>query len=63
MSAARLHAIYHVKSAPAAIEARARAIAIEQSVEMPLAAIEEPAVLSDIVGRVDAIADLGGGLF
>ena len=63
MTAARLHAIYHVRSEAAAVEARARALAVEQSVEMPLAAIDEPAVLSDIVGRVDAITDLGAGLF
>src|SRR4051794_36624081 len=63
MSAGRLHAIYHVRSEPEAVEARARAIAVEQSVEMPLAAIDEPAVLTDIVGRVDAITDLGGGRF
>jgi ribulose-bisphosphate carboxylase large chain len=63
MQAERLHAIYHVRSDAAAIEARAQAIAVEQSVEMPLAAIDEPAVVSEIVGRVDGIADLGGGLF
>jgi len=62
-AAARLHAFYHVRSEPAAIEARARALAVEQSVEMPLAAIEEPSVLSDIVGRLDGIADLGAGMF
>jgi ribulose-bisphosphate carboxylase large chain len=32
-------------------------------VEMPLAAIDEPAILTDIVGRVEAINDLGDGLF
>ncbi len=63
MSGDRLHAIYHVRSDVAAIETRAQAIAVEQSVEMPLAAIDEPAVLSGIVGRVDGITDLGAGLF
>src|SRR4051794_8169050 len=63
MTAGRLHAIYHVHSEAAAIEARAHAIAVEQSVEMPLAAIDAPAVLSDIVGRVDGIIDLGAGRF
>ncbi len=63
MSAGRLHAIYRVRSDAAAIEPRAQAIAVEQSVEMPLAAIDEPAVLTDIVGRVDGITDLGAGLF
>jgi len=52
-----------VRGDAASIEARALAIAVEQSVEMPLAAIDEPAVLSDIVGTVEAIEDLGGGMF
>jgi len=38
-------------------------MAVEQSVEMPLAAIDDETVLSDIVGAVEDIADLGGGLF
>ena len=54
---------YHVRSDAASIEARARAIAVEQSVEMPLAAIDEPRVLSDIVGEVERIEDVGGGTF
>ncbi|MGA9865879.1 MAG: ribulose 1,5-bisphosphate carboxylase, partial [Acetobacteraceae bacterium] len=45
------------------IEARARAIAVEQSVEMPLEAIDDAAVLENIVGRVEDIADRGGGVF
>jgi ribulose-bisphosphate carboxylase large chain len=59
----RVTVTYHLRSDAATIEARARAIAVEQSVEMPLAAIDEPTVLSDIVGTVDAIEDLGGGTF
>jgi len=59
----RFTVTYHVRSDAASIEARARAIAVEQSVEMPLPAIDEPAVLSDIVGRVETIDDLGGGMF
>ena len=41
----RFTVTYHVRSDPAAIESRAWAIAVEQSVEMPLAAIDEPEVL------------------
>src|SRR5581483_6963797 len=63
MSADRLLAVYHVRSDAAAIEARAQAIAVEQSVEMPLAAIDAPAVLDGVVGRVDGITGLGGNLF
>ena len=59
----RLHAIYHVRADAASIAARAQAIAVEQSVEMPLSAIEDPEILSGIVGDVRAIDDLGSGLF
>ncbi len=59
----RLIAIYHVRSDARAIQARAQAIAVEQSVEMPLAAIEDQAILDEIVGRVDDIRDIGNGVF
>lgn len=54
---------YHVRSDAASIEARAQGIAVEQSVEMPLAAIDEPAVLDHIVGELRGIEDLGEGRF
>jgi ribulose-bisphosphate carboxylase large chain len=60
---ARLVAVYHVRGDAASIEARAQAIAVEQSVEMPLSAIDDPHVLSDIVGRVEGIFDHGRGYF
>lgn len=59
----RLSVTYHVRADAAEIEARAQGIAIEQSVEMPLAAIDEPSVLTDIVGQVQDIADRGDGSF
>ncbi len=59
----RFTVTYHVRSDAASIEARAQGIAVEQSVEMPLAGIDEPAVRSDIVGQVQGIDDLGSGLF
>ena len=59
----RLSVTYHVRSDAAGIEARAKAIAVEQSVEMPLEAIDEAAVLNDIVGAVQAIEDLHDGRF
>ena len=59
----RLVATYHVRSDARAIAARAQAIAVEQSVEMPLAAITDQQILDEIVGRVEAIDDLGGGIF
>jgi ribulose-bisphosphate carboxylase large chain len=60
---ARFAVTYRVRSDPASIAARAQAIAVEQSVEMPLEAVDEPAVLSDIVGQVRDIQDEGGGMF
>jgi ribulose-bisphosphate carboxylase large chain len=59
----RLTAVYRVRSDAAAIEARAQAIAIEQSVEMPPSAISSEAVLRDIVGEVQGIRELEVGLF
>jgi S-methyl-5-thioribulose 1-phosphate isomerase len=59
----RFAVTYRVRSDADTIEARARAIAVEQSVEMPLAGIDDPAILSDIVGEVESIDDLGDGTF
>jgi ribulose-bisphosphate carboxylase large chain len=59
----RFAVTYHVRCDAALIEARAKGIAVEQSVEMPLEAIDDPAVLADIVGQVEDIADLGDGRF
>lgn len=59
----RFTVTYHVRADAASIEARARSIAVEQSVEMPLAGIDDPAVLADIVGKVEAIDDIGNGTF
>lgn len=55
-----LLAIYHVTSDARSIDDRARAIAVEQSVEMPVSAIEDDFVLSEIVGRVDGVRALDG---
>ncbi len=63
MTAARFTSIYRVRSDAASIAARAQTIAVEQSVEMPLKAIDAPDVLEDIVGRVAGIEDCGQGVF
>jgi ribulose-bisphosphate carboxylase large chain len=63
MATERFTALYRVHAEAGSIEARAAAIAVEQSVEMPLEAIDSPEVLRDVVGRVEAIEDRGGGLF
>ena len=59
----RLQAIYHIRCDARSIEERARAIAVEQSVEMPVAAIEDDFVRAEIVGRVEAIRQLDDALF
>ena len=59
----RLQAIYHIRCDARSIENRARAIAVEQSVEMPVAAIEDDFVRSEIVGRVEAIEEMAAELF
>ena len=62
-AAARFSATYRIRSDAASIEARAQAIAVEQSVEMPVSAIAEVEILHDIVGQVDTIDDRGSGVF
>ncbi len=59
----RFTVTYHVRSDATSIEARAKGIAVEQSVEMPLEAIDDVTVLADIVGQVEGIDDLGDGRF
>jgi ribulose-bisphosphate carboxylase large chain len=56
-------AVYHVTDTADRIQARAHAIAVEQSVEMPVSAISDRTVLDEIVGRVEDIQDLGTGDF
>jgi ribulose-bisphosphate carboxylase large chain len=54
-----LTATYLIDSEPALIEARANALALEQSVECPLAAIGDQWILDEIVGRVAGITQVG----
>jgi len=58
-----IEATYHVRSDAQSIADRARAIAVEQSVEMPLDAIDDAYVNAEIVGRVRELRDLGDGTF
>lgn len=60
---ASIKATYRVRADAATIEERARGIAVEQSVEMPVSAIADPAVLDGILGRVEAITAVGEGLY
>jgi ribulose-bisphosphate carboxylase large chain len=59
----RLQAVYLVRCDARSIEEHARAIAVEQSVEMPVAAINDDFVRSQIVGRVETISEKERNLF
>ena len=59
----RIEVLYRVRSDAKSIAARAQAIAVEQSVEMPVEPIDDPFVLSEILGRVEGINDIGNGAF
>jgi ribulose-bisphosphate carboxylase large chain len=63
LPAPRFTATYRIRSDAASIAARAEAIAVEQSVEMPVSAIAEAEILRDIVGEVAAIEQRGDDLF
>jgi ribulose-bisphosphate carboxylase large chain len=58
-----IRATYLVRCDARSIADRARAIAVEQSVEMPVSAIDDEFVLSRIVGRVEDVADTANGRF
>jgi ribulose-bisphosphate carboxylase large chain len=58
-----IEAVYHVRCEARAVEDRAQAIAVEQSVEMPVAAIDDDDIRSEIVGQVTGIRELSPGLF
>jgi ribulose-bisphosphate carboxylase large chain len=51
----RLSARYRVRCPDGSIDARAQSLAIEQSIEMPLDAVRDARVRSEVVGRVQSI--------
>jgi ribulose-bisphosphate carboxylase large chain len=57
----RIRVIYRFKADAATIESRARGIAVEQSVEMPVEPIDDRYVLDNIVGRVERIEPAATG--
>lgn len=59
----RLTAIYRIHCSHAEIARKAEALSIEQSVEMPLDAIDDAFVLAEIAGRLGEIEDCGDGSF
>lgn len=50
---------YEIQSDPADIQARAQAVAVEQSVEMPVQAIRDRQILDEIVGQVESVDETG----
>src|SRR5436305_6578648 len=62
-SAMRFVAVYRVRSDAASIAARARAIAIEQSIEAPLEAVRDDYVAREIVGEPGEIREVAAGLY
>ena len=58
-----IEATYRVRATAAAIDARAQAIALEQSVEAPLAAVGDARVLKEVVARVGGIVPAGPEAF
>ncbi len=60
MSGERIVATYRIAAPPSESRARAEALAAEQSVEMPLAAIHDERILGEVVARVEAIRDADG---
>jgi ribulose-bisphosphate carboxylase large chain len=59
----RLRATYRIRSDARSVDARASALAVEQSVEMPLTAISDDFVRTEIVGRVESICEVEPGMF
>ncbi len=59
----RFTAVYRIRCKSEDIARKAEALSIEQSVEMPIDAIDDRFVLDEIVGRVDGIEDAGDGSF
>ena len=56
----RILATYRIAAPAAEIDARARALALEQSVEMPLEAIDDARVLREVVASVEDIRENRG---
>jgi ribulose-bisphosphate carboxylase large chain len=58
-----LVATYRVRSTADAIEGRAQAIALEQSIEAPLDAVTDARVMDEVVGQVEGIEPAGSDAF
>lgn len=58
-----LEATYRIRSTPDQIEARAQALAIEQSIELPPTAVRQPELLQEVLAQVTSIQEDGAGHF
>jgi ribulose-bisphosphate carboxylase large chain len=56
----RILATYRISASESESRARAEALAVEQSVEMPLSAIADEAILRDVVAKVESIRPHAG---
>ncbi len=63
LSTERFTALYHIRCTSAEVEARARDICIEQTVEFPETLITSTAIRDQIIGRVVAIEAIGEDRF
>lgn len=54
-----VRATYRLRSAPGAVEERVRALVLEQSVELPDAAVRDPALRAAVLGRPESIERTG----
>jgi ribulose-bisphosphate carboxylase large chain len=61
MSMEALRVVYRLRSVGAEATRRAEALALEQSVEMPIEAVTDARVLRDVVGRVEFLEQQGDG--
>jgi ribulose-bisphosphate carboxylase large chain len=57
-----LSVLYRVRAPDAKVQAIAHALALEQSVELPIEAIHDPFVAQDIVGRVESVRKQDDGV-
>lgn len=55
--------VYRIEAATSEVEARAEALALEQTVELPRGCVRDPFVEREIVGRVESIEPDGEGAF
>jgi len=58
-----LYVTYHIQSSSSDIRARAEAVALEQSVELPRPAVRDPYVEEHIIGKIETIDALADGVF